>query len=180
MAQTMASGFGKGSIKAVVKELLLNYTKYNHWANEKVTEFLKKLEPSLLDKEIPSSFNSIRKTIYHIWDAELIWFTRLAGNSFTDWPSKTFKGSDEEFYKSFLEQSKKFIDYTESKSEKELAENFEYTSMEGKPYKNPKSQSIHHCMNHSTFHRGQIITMLRTVGFTDLTSTDYITYIRGE
>ncbi len=163
-----------------MKELLLNYAKYNLWANTKITEFLKKLEPSLLDKEIPSSFNTIRKTLYHIWDAELIWYSRLAGISFTHWPSTDFKGTTEESFESFLRQSRLFVEFVQTKSEEELAREFEYKNMEGKSYKNPKADSVLHCMNHSTFHRGQIVTMLRAVGFTDLSSTDYITYIRGE
>jgi uncharacterized damage-inducible protein DinB len=163
-----------------VKELLLSYTKYNHWANSKFTGFMRKLEPSLLDKEITSSFNSIRKTIYHIWDAELIWYNRLTGNSITEWPSESFKGSNEEFFKSFLEQSGLFIDYVKNLDEKTLNGEFGYKSMEGKEYKNSRVNSIHHCMNHSTFHRGQLVTMLRQAGYTDLDSTDYITYVRGE
>jgi uncharacterized damage-inducible protein DinB len=163
-----------------MKELLISYAKYNHWANSKFIEFFRKLEPSLLDKEIVSSFNSIRKTIYHIWDAEQIWYNRLNGISVTDWPSKSFKGNNEEFFKAFLGQSNLFIDYVSNLDEKTLTEDFTYKTMEGKEYKNPKASSIHHCMNHSTFHRGQIITMLRQVGYTDLDSTDYITYIRGE
>jgi len=161
-----------------MKNLLLKYTKYNLWANTKLTGFLKNLEPSLLDKELISSFNTIRKTIYHIWDAELIWYNRLAGISFTGWPSESFNGSFDEFVKSFTEQSKLFIDYVQSKTEAELAQDFEYKTMDGKPYKNPVCEAVLHCMNHSTFHRGQIITMLRNVGYADLSSTDFITYIR--
>ena len=161
-----------------MKTLLEQYTKYNLWANTKLTEFLKKLVPALLDKEIPSSFNSIRKTVYHIWDAELIWYNRLAGVSFTHWPSKSYEGKNLEFIKPFLGQSELFIDYTKNKSEEELSKEFDYINTEGKSFKNSYSNAIHHCMNHSTFHRGQIITMLRTVGYTDLSSTDFITYIR--
>ncbi|WP_223233283.1 DinB family protein [Chitinophaga sp. CF418] len=33
-------------------------------------------------------------------------------------------------------------------------------------------------MNHSTYHRGQLVNMLRQVGFTQLSSTDLATYYR--
>jgi uncharacterized damage-inducible protein DinB len=161
-----------------MKELLLKYTKYNLWANSKVTGYLKNLKPELLDKQLISSFDTIRKTIYHIWDAELIWYNRISGTSFTHWPSESLKGSFDEFVNEFTSQSKLFIDLVAGKTEIELAQDFEYKSMEGKPYKNPVCDSVLHCMNHSTFHRGQIITMLRNVGYTDLSSTDFITFIR--
>ena len=78
---------------------LVNLAKYNLWANKKLIGFLSKLEPVLLDKELISSFKTIRETLYHIWDAELIWFTRLNGSSLTGWPSETFKGSNDEAFK---------------------------------------------------------------------------------
>jgi len=37
---------------------------------------------------------------------------------------------------------------------------------------------IMHCMNHSTYHRGQIITLLRELGATEIPGTDMIAYIR--
>ena len=42
----------------------------------------------------------------------------------------------------------------------------------------PRSKMIHHCMNHSTYHRGQIVTMARNFGLTDTPSTDYMKYVR--
>jgi uncharacterized damage-inducible protein DinB len=161
-----------------MKELLENYTKYNLWANTKLIGFIKKIDPSLLDKELVSSFKTIRETIFHIWDAEQIWYNRLAGVSFTSWPSESFKGTDNEFMKSFIEQSSKFVGYVEDKSEAELIGRFDYKTLEGREYNSRAADSILHCMNHSTFHRGQLVTMLRNVGYTELSSTDYITFTR--
>lgn len=161
-----------------MKDLLLNYTKYNLWANTKVTGFLKKLTPELWNKELKSSFPTIRETLYHIWDAELIWYDRLKGISLSEWPSAGFKGSNDEFIKSFLQQSGKFIELIESKSERELNDYYGYKNVEGKSFESKTADSVLHCMNHSTFHRGQIVTMLRNAGFTELNSTDYIMYTR--
>ncbi len=161
-----------------MKELLENYTKYNLWANTKLTGFLQKLDTPLLDKELISSFKTIRKTIYHIWDAEILWYSRLKGESLKNWPSESFKGSDNDFFKSFVEQSSKFVGFVEDKSDNHLLDSFTYRSIDGKEFTNSISDTILHCMNHSTFHRGQLVTMLRNVGFTELSSTDYISFIR--
>lgn len=75
-----------------MKELLLSYTRYNHWANEKICFKLTGLPAELLDKQVKSSFDTIRKTLYHLWDAELIWYERIKGFSFDKWPSESFKG----------------------------------------------------------------------------------------
>jgi len=161
-----------------MKELLEKYTKYNLWANTEVAGFTQKLEPSLIDKELVSSFKTIRLTLYHIWDAENAWHSRLNGKSPDKWPSKSFHGSIGEFYKIFLDQSAKIAEYAASNSEKDLKEHFNYQSIDGHKFSNSRADAILHCMNHSTFHRGQIVTMLRNGGFTELTSTDYITFIR--
>jgi len=163
---------------ASLRSQLVMLTKYNLWANTKVSEFLLKLDPALLDKELISSFKTIRATLYHIWDAELIWFTRLNGTSLAAWPSESFDGPNEEAFDLFTSLSEKFVSFAESCTEEFLQNVIQYTSIEGKNYSNTVYEILTHVMNHSTFHRGQLITMLRNAGYTDLSSTDYITFIR--
>jgi uncharacterized damage-inducible protein DinB len=61
-------------------------------------------------------------------------------------------------------------------------ENFEngidYTNIKGAPFSNKIMHIIAHVMNHSSYHRGQIITMLRGAGYTNPGSTDLIVYFR--
>lgn len=161
-----------------MKQLLINYTKYNLWANDRICNKLKNSDLSLIDVETISSFNTIRKTLYHIWDAETIWYKRLNGESLTYWPSNTFNGSFEEFSWQFLANSVLLNRYVNNKSYNELLGIIDYSNIEGKKFKNMISNIIQHCVNHSTHHRGQIYTMMRTVGITGLQSIDYITYIR--
>ena len=40
----------------------------------------------------------------------------------------------------------------------------------------PMHQICHHVLNHSTYHRGQIVTLLRHVGYNDITSTDLLNF----
>jgi uncharacterized damage-inducible protein DinB len=35
-----------------------------------------------------------------------------------------------------------------------------------------------HVFNHGTYHRGQLVTMLRQVGVTEIPQTDYIAFVR--
>ena len=161
-----------------MKELLRNYTKYNIWANERICEVLGKLDPALLDKELTSSLKTLRKTIYHIWDAETIWHKRLNGKSLSGWPSESFKGDFAEFQTQFLGVSGNFFMYVLNKDKTQLKQELTYKNMEGKKFTHKITNIILHCINHSTFHRGQIITMLRNLGVTELPSTDYIAFLR--
>ena len=161
-----------------MKDLLMKYADYNLWANDRIATVLKGLDNSILDKEIPSSFNSIRKTVFHIWDAEFIWLQRLNGLSLTDWPSKQY-GTETPVDK-FLETSQAFKEFVEQLAEADFTGDCVYNNLKGAEYRNPRNEVFQHIFNHSTFHRGQIVNMLRNSGVTELPATDFIYYIRSK
>src|SRR6185369_6098875 len=155
---------------------LLHYTHYNLWANKKIADFLVTLTDEQLDKEIISSFSSLKKTVLHVWDAQHIWLVRMQGGSLGTLPGKNFSGTSEDLVNGFLKSSQELVDFVESSGENFLLTPLRYKNLAGEEYKNKISDIIQHVMNHSTYHRGQIITMLRQLGFTKLFSTDYITF----
>jgi uncharacterized damage-inducible protein DinB len=158
-----------------MKELILQYVKYNLWANKRIADLLGTTEPSLLDKEITSSFPSIRKTVHHIWDAELAWIARLQEKVISWPPSAQFIDPAIDH---FLKTSEEFISLVEAKNDAYLKNSTTYKDSRGNTYTNVNYGIIMHCMNHSTFHRGQLITMMREAGITKFPSTDLITYLR--
>jgi len=160
--------------------ILHHYVKFNLWANDLLLSVIQnELTEELMDKEIVSSFSSLRKTIYHIWDAEFIWLRRLKGQSLSDWPSKNFSGKFSEAKDMILKLDKEFIDYVLKMDDRKANELFTYKNIEGKTFSNPVWQSVHHCMNHSTYHRGQAVTIMRQLGVKQIPSTDFITYCRN-
>lgn len=54
-----------------------------------------------------------------------------------------------------------------SASEKDLNISIEYKLLSGEPSQTSVLNIIHHVMNHSTYHRGQLVTMGRELGFID-------------
>ena len=158
---------------------LLRYIAYNHWANDIILSLIKtKVTNEQLDKEIISSFPSLRKTIYHIWDAEYLWLRRLNGESLLDWPSKNYNGEFSSACNSILSLDKDFIQYAEKLSAEKAETSLTYKNIEGKTFTNPIWESVLHCMNHSTYHRGQLVTILRQLGVTEIPSTDFISFCR--
>lgn len=151
---------------------------YNFWANQKICSYILDAGETLADKETESSFPTIRKTLYHLWDAQAIWLKRLNGESPNSWPSHNFKGNLNDAIKLIEENSQALVDYTEALSENEIFNKIEFKATDGTPYYNTVQEILMHVMNHSTFHRGQLITMLRSVGFTNVGSTDMIRYFR--
>lgn len=162
----------------VMKELIERYAEYNLWVNVRLVNFLKDQPEEIIDREIISSFPSIRRTLLHIWDAEAIWLSRLKNVSPAAFPSKTFNGSWEDILGNVVANSAQFFDFVKNADEDFLQKPFEYSDLSGNIHRQQPADMIQHCMNHSTFHRGQIITMCRQSGLTALPRTDYIIFVR--
>ena len=158
-----------------MKQILETYTSYNLWANKKILELFSE-NSSLLDKEVKSSFPTLKKTAHHIWSAEEIWHKRLSGESPASLPEPI--NNFAEFEILFLTRSKSFVDLVNNMDENYLQTFNTYKDTRGNTWVNPQWQIIMHCMNHSTYHRGQIVTILRELGTTTIPSTDLISYFR--
>ena len=161
-----------------MKELLSDLVQYNMWANQKLSQFLRQQDHALLEKEISSSFKSIKSTLLHIWDAQEIWLGRLEGRSMTFFPSKFFEGSMEEVFNGLLNSSSDFLTYMANTDPNLYNEICYYKTTKGLEHQQLRREIIVHCMNHGTYHRGQIITICHQLGITDLQATDYIFYLR--
>ncbi len=151
--------------------------RYNTWANKRMALRLSNLSNLILDFNLHSSFPTIRKTVLHIWDAETIWLHRLQGQSLTNFPSKNFPSDVDPT--PFVETSEAFEELVTAWTDVDLDEVCAYTNIAGTAFQNTRREIVMHCMNHSTFHRGQLVTMMRTAGVeSGFESTDLITYFR--
>ncbi len=161
----------------------MNYTlqkhlAYNLWANGKIVEIIRITDENIFEKEVTSSFPSLKKTICHIWDAEVIWLNRIKGVSLSSWPSESFTGSKPECLDRFIDNSKTFCDFFSDKEPAFGEKVISFKTMDGKEFSESIEGIVFHVVNHGSFHRGQLVTMLRTLEVNNLTSTDLIRYLR--
>jgi uncharacterized damage-inducible protein DinB len=155
-----------------LQKLINNYAGYNLWANKTLIDWLKTKPAELLNKEVPSSFPSVIKSLAHLWDTERFWLLVLQGAN-PVW--RNFEGTNEEVQMGLLKESEIFSSYVHSLSEAELLEDCILDTPWAKGQL-PKYEFIQHCFNHASYHRGQIITIGRNVGLTDAPNTDYNYY----
>lgn len=161
-----------------MKEIITDYTAYNVWANRKLMQVVMQLTPEQINAEVQGSFPSIRKTIYHIWDAQIIWLSRIQGASPTGWPSATYGDDFEGFDLYFIQQSEDIHRFVSTRPETFFDDMCFYRNLNGDQLQTRNAEIILHCMNHSTYHRGQVITYMRQAGITELPHTDFIFYTR--
>jgi uncharacterized damage-inducible protein DinB len=162
-----------------MKETLLRNARYNAWANGMFLSILHTLDEDILDKEIISSFSSIRKTVYHVWGAEDIWLQRLHRVEKPIWKAISFNGSFAEVCLMWAEASQGLISYlVDFPNDRALTETIPVVNMKGELYDDAIVDILQHVFNHSTYHRGQLVTMLRQAGLTSIPQTDMIAFTR--
>jgi uncharacterized damage-inducible protein DinB len=152
--------------------------RYNAWANDKLCGLLSKIDNETVVRENKGSFNSIAKTLTHIWDAEVVWLSRLNGTSPTAFPSTGLQLHPDEIMSRLRSTDHAFIELALTKGKDFFDSVCSYKNLKGDSFADPVEHIIMHVVNHSTYHRGQIITMLREGGVTDVVSTDFILFLR--
>jgi uncharacterized damage-inducible protein DinB len=163
-----------------MKELLKQYAAYSIWASQKIMDILVSLPADQQLALLPSSFTSLYKTVLHMWDAESIWWQRMKLHERIIRPSDNFKGSMKDVSDGLINQSKQWEDWIASASELSIEHVFQYQTTEGQQFKQPVWQMLLHVFNHGSYHRGQLINMLRQLGVEKLPATDFIIWSRSK
>jgi uncharacterized damage-inducible protein DinB len=150
---------------------------YNIWANDIVHSWLDKLTDEQWSREIVSSFPSLSATALHTAAAETIWLDRLNKAPEPRWLTNIVKGGKQEVQDAWKSSTAGLKVFVETFDEAKLQESVSFRRPDGNTYQLEFYQIFAHVFNHSTYHRGQIVTMLRQAGFTNVHSIDMSTYL---
>lgn len=161
-----------------MKALLQQYAAYNAWANQKLTELILTLPEEVHKQQLLSSFATLQSTILHMWDAESIWWQRMKLQEVIIRPSDNFNGRTAEAVQGLLSQNKNWENWLASITEMGLDHVFSYYNTKKELFKQPIYQVVMQVMNHGTYHRGQLVNMLRQLGQQKIPATDYIVWSR--
>jgi len=158
-----------------VKEQLSKYARYNQWAHQKLLELIRTLTPEQQHATIPSSFDSLYKTVFHVWGAESLWLGRLNKAPVTI-SGDPFEESMEKLSDALETVDQHWVNWIANKEDDQLTEELHYKNKAGLPFCQSYDLLLHHIFNHSTYHNGQLVTMLRALGATGIPSTDYVAW----
>ena len=162
-----------------MKELLQQYAAYNVWANRLLMEVIVKLPEALHTKEIQSSFTGLHATILHLWDSESAWWQRIKLQEVVIPPSVHFKGNTIDAANGLQHQDRLWEQWVNNATEAALVHVFAYQNSKKEHFKQPVCQVLLHVFNHSSYHRGQMVTMLRQLGADKIPNTDFINWSRA-
>jgi uncharacterized damage-inducible protein DinB len=149
---------------------------FHHWATDKVLDPLAVATAEQLDRPWGGSFGTGRRLLHHVVGAERLWVDRWNGQSARKLPEypASFVGRDfrAEWEKIKIE-ARRFV---EKLTAKQLAGDLTYVNMKGEPWTYPLADILVHCVNHGTYHRGQLTQLLRDLGMS-APSTDYLVFV---
>lgn len=136
---------------------------YNAWANRRIFDAVAPLPTEAYTRDLKSSFASIHDTLAHIVGAERLWLARWRGE-----PGTLMKGAD---FPS-LADVRKAWDGVEAERAKYLGalttpmltKEITIKPTSGGQYVHRLIETLQHAVDHSSYHRGQIVTMMRQVG----------------
>jgi uncharacterized damage-inducible protein DinB len=162
-----------------VKEILQQYSSYNLWANHRITGAISSIPDEHCFATVVNSFSSIQLTLMHIWSAESIWWQRLKLVEVIK-PVWNERSSIHVITSGLLSQSTIWMDWVEKSAVAAFEHEFIYLNSKKEQFKQPVFQVLVHLFNHGTYHRGQLVTMLKQLGVENIPATDFIEWSRNK
>jgi uncharacterized damage-inducible protein DinB len=139
---------------------------YDQWANQKMVDAIGKLDRDQFTRRIESSFSSIRDTLAHIIAAEWVYVRRWKGESPTAMPGWATNSTLESLLSNLREIERERAGFVAALTDESLVTPITYRNFRGQEWTYLLSDMFLHVVNHSTYHRGQLTTMIRQVGGT--------------
>ena len=151
---------------------------YHYWARDRLLNAVEALTPAQYTKDLGSSFTSVRDTAAHILGAEIGWYKRWHKEPVTALAAAEHFPDVSVLRRAWTEHESGMRAFLESLGEAGINRVFEYRLISGAEGKVTYGQSLQHVVNHSSYHRGQVVTMLRQLGAQPPKPMDLIVFFR--
>ena len=151
---------------------------YHYWARDRVLDAVEQLSAEQFTRHMGSSFGSVRDTVVHVYSAEWIWYSRWQGDSPTAMLAPEIFPDVVSIRNAWREHEAKVRAFFEHLDRDGIDRVVEFKTASGKTMASVLWQMLQHVVNHASYHRGQVTTMLRQLGATPPKSTDLIAFYR--
>jgi uncharacterized damage-inducible protein DinB len=151
---------------------------YHYWARDRLLAALDPLPPDQFNRDLGNSFKSIRETVVHTYAAEWAWHSRWQGQSPTALMTSDAFPDVPAIRSAWVDHEKKVRAFVEGLGKEGVTRVIDYTLLSGQPGSSPFWQMLQHMVNHASYHRGQVTTMLRQLGAQPAKSMDMIAFYR--
>lgn len=148
---------------------------FNRWANDRILDAVSPLNLNEFTRDLRTSHVSVRGTLVHMLWAEWIWFRRWEGES----PKILISDDEYEDVEAIASQwhdlDRERQRFLETLTDAGLERVFGYENRQDEHWEYSLVSSMQHVVNHSSYHRGQVVTLLRQLGKTP-PATDFLVF----
>ena len=156
---------------SVVRELLL----YMLWADRELLAAVREVSAEDLTRDAGVSFGSLLGTMAHMLGAQRVWLSRYSGSPLERVPGPADFPDLLAWIYGWEETAAEIGAFVAALTDEQLAAPLTWTTTRGETFTRPLWQPAIHLVNHSTYHRGQAVSLLRQMGY-QTPSTDLVYY----
>ena len=155
----------------------LELFRYNAWANELVFDAVAQLPDEQYLRDLKSSHGGIHGTLQHIVWAEHLWLNRWLAKPNPAVPQGKDLPTLAAVRARWDEVEAERGGWLAGMTDERLAATIIVKPTTGGAYEHTFAQMLRHVINHSSYHRGQVVTMMRQLGAAP-PNTDLIRFYR--
>jgi uncharacterized damage-inducible protein DinB len=167
-----------GTLDPMTFEEMESLLDYNYWARDRILEAVSVLTLEQFTRPMRSSFSSVRDTIAHICGAESIWLSRWSGEPLAELPKPDRLANVAAARQEWERLEAGLRGVLRSLGPQGVERAIEYKDLRGNPHADLFWHMLQHVVNHGSYHRGQVTTMLRQLGAQPPKPMDLIAFYR--
>jgi uncharacterized damage-inducible protein DinB len=153
------------------RDLLL----YMLWADRQMLKSVRPVRSEDLNRDAGVSFGSLLGTMVHLVAVQKLWLSRFLGQRMDALPGPGDFPDLLSWITAWEENASGVGAFLAGLTDEQLATPMTWTSLRGQTHTRPLWQLILQIVNHSTYHRGQVVSLLRQMGY-PVESTDLIDF----
>lgn len=153
---------------------LLTLLDYTAWATTRLLDAALALTPEELARDLGSSHGGVSGTLEHLYGADVIWTARLCSRPairFSDLPELPPLATLKPQWLALQSGRRDFVIGMNP------GENVVYANLSGEAQCSTVGEIVRHIVNHASYHRGQVATLMRQLGHA-APNTDLIVFSR--
>jgi uncharacterized damage-inducible protein DinB len=159
-------------------EVLETLVDYHYWARDRLFVAVDALTEEQLRRPLGNSFPSVFDTVVHLCGADWIWRSRWEGVSPMALPKPELYDDLAKVRAAWHDEERRIREIVNRLGPEGMTRPIEYQGWDGRRQAQPFWQMLQHLVNHGSYHRGQVTTMLRQLGVQPAKSMDLIAFYR--
>lgn len=151
---------------------------FNYWARDHQLGVCAALSEEQFRRPLGNSFSTVRDTLAHLLWVEWLYLERFQGRSPRALPGPEELPTLAALEERWREVERGLRDYLARLNAQRLASPLSYTNIKGQALSYPLWRILFHLVNHQSYHRGQVTTLLRQLGAQPV-AVDYFVFLQA-